>query len=103
MYFTFVVSFAPLPFIRAPNLERWEDWGGGGEHKSKTKLVDLENYFMEKKKKKLPSHLCCSLAFLKMTRMVFYTYTLYNTTFCNSSQAGLCKQIVTDPEGSGAN
>lgn len=23
----------------------------GGEHKSKTKLVDLENYFMEKKKK----------------------------------------------------
>lgn len=32
------------------NLKWWEDWGGGGEHKSKTKAVDSGNYFMEKKK-----------------------------------------------------
>lgn len=83
------------------NLKWWEDWGGGGEHESKTKAVDSGDYFMEKKN--LPSHLHRSLAFLKMTRRMVYTYTVYNTTFCNSSQAGLCKQIVTDPEGSGAN
>lgn len=73
----------------------------GGNMKVKQKLLIQGTILW--RKKNLPSHLHCSLAFLKMTRRMVYTYTVYNTTFCNSSQAGLCKQIVTDPEGSGAN